>query len=126
MSGKDLVRGFLLAHSAPKEIMDALEDINSSVTSYKPVLPDDILKWNLEVRTMNCLKNARVNTLEQLLTLSESELLKIPNFGRKSLNMLKAYMAPLRLPTHTLVKLIRDDTKNWHDADQYSYPNKTE
>jgi DNA-directed RNA polymerase subunit alpha len=43
----------------------------------------------LSVRTTNCLKQANINTIAELVQLPESELLKFRNFGRKSLDELK-------------------------------------
>lgn len=43
----------------------------------------------LTVRSYNCLKNANIRTIEELVTKTEAEMLKTKNFGRKSLNELK-------------------------------------
>ncbi len=43
----------------------------------------------LSVRSYNCLKNARIRTLGELVQKSEGELLKTRNFGRKSLNEIR-------------------------------------
>ncbi len=54
---------------------------------------------NLTARTMNCLKRAGVNRVGEVLSMPKSELLKIRNFGQKSLEELygklaeKGYMA---------------------------------
>ena len=42
----------------------------------------------LSVRSMNCLKNDNIIYVEELVQKTESELLRTPNFGRKSLNEL--------------------------------------
>jgi len=47
-------------------------------------LPIDRL--NLSIRSRDCLKNMEVETLGDLLEYKKTELLKVPNFGRKSLN----------------------------------------
>lgn len=39
----------------------------------------------LSVRTYNCLKRARIDTVEKLLTMSDAELMKIRCFGEKCL-----------------------------------------
>ncbi len=46
----------------------------------------------LSVRTSNCLWNDGITELEQLQEFSEREMLRIPNFGRVSLNELKQRM----------------------------------
>jgi hypothetical protein len=51
------------------------------------LLPTDELE--LSVRAANCLKNMGVRTVGQLTAMSDAELLRYPNFGRRSLNQLK-------------------------------------
>lgn len=48
---------------------------------------------DLSVRTSNCLYNMGLTTLGELASLSEGELLRQPNFGRKSLNEVKALLS---------------------------------
>jgi DNA-directed RNA polymerase subunit alpha len=43
----------------------------------------------LSVRSYNCLKNAGIQTIGELVQKSESEMLRTKNFGRKSLNEIK-------------------------------------
>ncbi|HUR36394.1 MAG TPA: DNA-directed RNA polymerase subunit alpha, partial [Terriglobales bacterium] len=43
----------------------------------------------LSVRSYNCLKNANIQTIGELVQKSEAEMLKTKNFGRKSLNEIK-------------------------------------
>ena len=45
-----------------------------------------IEELDFTVRSYNCLKNAGVNSISDLTSMSYSELLKIKNLGRKSLN----------------------------------------
>jgi hypothetical protein len=52
------------------------------------------------VRTFNCLKNANINSLDQLSALNESEISRIPNLGKKSLNEIKETLASLNLILH--------------------------
>ena len=51
----------------------------------------------LSVRSYNCLKNANIKTIGDLVTKSESEMLKTKNFGRKSLNEIKDILAEMGL-----------------------------
>ena len=51
----------------------------------------------LSVRSSNCLRAANIQTLEDLVRRSESEMLKFRNFGRKSLNELNAILSELGL-----------------------------
>ncbi|MGD2269622.1 MAG: DNA-directed RNA polymerase subunit alpha [Desulfobacterales bacterium] len=51
----------------------------------------------LSVRSANCLKNANILKIYQLVTKSEAEMLKTKNFGRKSLNEIKEVLAEMGL-----------------------------
>lgn len=51
----------------------------------------------LSVRSSNCLKNARIHTIYQLVQKTDSEMLKTKNFGRKSLNEIKEVLASMDL-----------------------------
>lgn len=117
---KDLIRGFLLAHGAPSEVLNALADLREACVETGitvDFLPENIRLWPLSVRTSNCLANASIKTQTQLLSLSESEILKIPNFGRKSLNEIKQLIRPrVFAGVETSVKLVHEGM-GW-----YSYP----
>ncbi|MDX2480916.1 MAG: DNA-directed RNA polymerase subunit alpha [Desulfuromusa sp.] len=51
----------------------------------------------LSVRSANCLKNAQINLIGELVQKSEAEMLKTQNFGRKSLNEIKDILAEMGL-----------------------------
>jgi DNA-directed RNA polymerase subunit alpha len=51
----------------------------------------------LSVRSYNCLKNADIKTIADLVSKSEQEMLKTKNFGRKSLNEIKDILAEMGL-----------------------------
>ena len=51
----------------------------------------------LSVRSANCLKNAQINLIGELVEKSEAEMLKTQNFGRKSLNEIKDILAEMGL-----------------------------
>ena len=51
----------------------------------------------LSVRSANCLKNAEILKLYQLVQKSEAEMLKTKNFGRKSLNEIKEVLTDMGL-----------------------------
>nr|WP_319494652.1 DNA-directed RNA polymerase subunit alpha [uncultured Desulfobacter sp.] len=51
----------------------------------------------LSVRSSNCLKNARIHTIYQLVQKTDSEMLKTKNFGRKSLNEIKEVLTSMDL-----------------------------
>jgi DNA-directed RNA polymerase subunit alpha len=51
----------------------------------------------LSVRSANCLQNAGIDYIHQLVEKTEAEMLKTKNFGRKSLNEIKEILAELGL-----------------------------
>jgi len=51
----------------------------------------------LSVRSSNCLRAANIQTLGELVTKSEPEMLKYRNFGRKSLNEIGALLEDMNL-----------------------------
>jgi DNA-directed RNA polymerase subunit alpha len=51
----------------------------------------------LSVRSYNCLKNADIKTIGELVQKSEAEMLKTKNFGRKSLNEIKEILGNMGL-----------------------------
>jgi DNA-directed RNA polymerase subunit alpha len=51
----------------------------------------------LSVRSYNCLKNANIQTIGELVQKTESEMLRTKNFGRKSLNEIKEILGTMGL-----------------------------
>lgn len=51
----------------------------------------------LSVRSNNCLKNANIRTIGELVQKTDAEMLKTRNFGKKSLNEIKAILAEMGL-----------------------------
>jgi DNA-directed RNA polymerase subunit alpha len=58
----------------------------------------------LSVRSANCLKNANIMYIGELVQKSESEMLKTKNFGRKSLNEIKEILADMDLELGMKIK----------------------
>ena len=54
-------------------------------------------EMELSVRSYNCLKNANIRTIGELVQKTEAEMLKTKNFGRKSLNEIKEILASMGL-----------------------------
>jgi DNA-directed RNA polymerase subunit alpha len=71
---------------------DADEDQEFNENLFKRV--DEL---ELSVRSQNCLQNAGIEYIYQLVERSEAEMLKTKNFGRKSLNEIKEILADLDL-----------------------------
>jgi DNA-directed RNA polymerase subunit alpha len=54
-------------------------------------------EMELSVRSYNCLKNANIRTIGELVQKTEAEMLKTKNFGRKSLNEIKEILGGMGL-----------------------------
>ena len=67
----------------------------------KPVFNENLYRsveeLELSVRSANCLKNAEINKIYQLVQRTEAEMLKTKNFGRKSLNEIKEVLTEMGL-----------------------------
>ena len=60
-------------------------------------LDRSVEELELSVRSYNCLKNANITTIRELVQKTEPEMLKTKNFGRKSLNEIKEILATMGL-----------------------------
>jgi DNA-directed RNA polymerase subunit alpha len=79
----------------PVETVEAPQD-----TSHDPRLEHldrSVEELELSVRSYNCLKNANIQTIRELVQKSENEMLKTKNFGRKSLNEIKEILTKMGL-----------------------------
>ena len=61
------------------------------------VLNRSVEELELSVRSYNCLKNANIQTIGDLVQKTEPEMLRTKNFGRKSLNEIKEILGGLGL-----------------------------
>jgi DNA-directed RNA polymerase subunit alpha len=61
------------------------------------VLNRSVEELELSVRSYNCLKNANIQTIGDLVQKTEAEMLRTKNFGRKSLNEIKEILSGLGL-----------------------------
>ena len=59
--------------------------VEKAETQRDKVLEMTIEEMDLSVRSFNCLKRANINTVEDLISKTESEMMKVRNLGRKSL-----------------------------------------
>jgi len=72
-------------------------------------LSRSVEELELSVRSYNCLKNANIQTLDELVQKTDGEMLRTRNFGRKSLNEIKETLEDMGL--HLGVKLEAEDVK---------------
>ena len=72
------------------------EEIKKAPTFNENLLRS-VSELELSVRAANCLKNAGIETIAEMVQKTESEMLKTKNFGRKSLNEIKEILAEMGL-----------------------------
>lgn len=73
-----------------------------TVVEKEPERPDTVMKMTIEeldlsVRSFNCLKRANINTVEDLTSKTEEEMIKVRNLGRKSLEEVEHKLAMMGL-----------------------------
>src|SRR4051794_39636058 len=73
------------------------EPAERGMTQMNEVLNRSVEELELSVRSYNCLKNANIQTIGDLVQKSEAEMLRTKNFGRKSLNEIKEILQGLAL-----------------------------
>ena len=81
---------------------DSVEQISEAPVEIQEVISNDNLEKSVEelelsVRSYNCLKNANIETIRELVQKTEGEMLKTKNFGRKSLNEIKDLLTSMGL-----------------------------
>ena len=80
------------AETAPEA---AAEPSHAAVSNEN--LSKSVEELELSVRSYNCLKNANIRTIRELVQKTEAEMLKTKNFGRKSLNEIKEILQTMGL-----------------------------
>ncbi len=73
------------------------EEGEGEIEIFNPNLNKPVEDLELSVRSANCLKNADINFIGELTQKSDQEMLKTKNFGRKSLNEIKALLTEMDL-----------------------------
>jgi len=77
--------------------LHAQEPIQEKKADYNKNLLRNVNELELSVRAANCLKNANIRTIADLVQKTEMEMLKTKNFGRKSLNEIKEILNEMGL-----------------------------
>jgi DNA-directed RNA polymerase subunit alpha len=91
---KDQLSVFLNFEEEPEPIAQAIEEGSSQ---FNPNLYRSVEELELSVRSANCLQNANIKYIYELVQRTESEMLKTKNFGRKSLNEIKDILGEMGL-----------------------------
>jgi len=90
---------------APEEV------VNEEVLKIRNLLKTKVDDLELSVRSSNCLRAANIQTLEDLVKKTESEMLKYRNFGRKSLTELTNILSKLGLSFGMDVEKYKEQAK---------------
>jgi DNA-directed RNA polymerase subunit alpha len=91
---KEQMTPFINFEEEPEPVEDEEEESEERLNEnlFKPVS-----ELELSVRSANCLKNANITFIGELVQKTESEMLKTKNFGRKSLNEIKSILEDMGL-----------------------------
>lgn len=96
-------------------------DENEETRKINENLYRSVDELELSVRSANCLKNANIHLIGDLVQRTEAEMLKTQNFGRKSLNEIKDILAEMGLslgmalegfPDPEYLKMIREGSED--------------
>jgi len=79
------------------EPVESLVPMAEEPTPLNPNLFKSVDELELSVRSANCLQNANIRYIGELVQRTESEMLKTKNFGRKSLNEIKELLGTMNL-----------------------------
>jgi len=91
---KDHLTIFINFDESIEPVQEQLEDKKSD---FNKNLLRGVHELELSVRAANCLKNANIKSIGDLVQRSEAEMLRTKNFGRKSLNEIKEILAEMGL-----------------------------
>jgi DNA-directed RNA polymerase subunit alpha len=81
-----------------EEMPEQAEEVSErGLDKMNEVLNRSVEELELSVRSYNCLKNANIQSIGELVQKTESEMLRTKNFGRKSLNEIKEILANMGL-----------------------------
>jgi len=97
--GAKLVRDHLSIFINLDDPIDALGELDSDIlqATANDHLDKSVEELELSVRSYNCLKNANIRTIRELVEKTEPEMLRTKNFGRKSLNEIKEILKSMGL-----------------------------
>ena len=85
MGAKILCDHFTLFTDLSENVSSKSTVVEKAETQRDKVLEMTIEELDLSVRSFNCLKRANINTVEDLISKTEDEMIKVRNLGRKSL-----------------------------------------
>ncbi|MCK4911219.1 MAG: DNA-directed RNA polymerase subunit alpha [Thermodesulfovibrionales bacterium] len=77
--------------------VDQVDAVSEDVLAMNPNLLKSVDELELSVRAHNCLKNAEIKSIADLVQRTEYDMLRTKNFGRKSLNEIKEILGTMGL-----------------------------
>ena len=93
---RDHLNIFINLEDTADQVAEAQADLPRS-GALNENLDKSVEELELSVRSYNCLKNANIRTIRELVLKTEAEMLKTKNFGRKSLNEIKEILHTMGL-----------------------------
>lgn len=91
---KDQLSVFMNFDEEPEQMTEVKMDV---LPQHNPNLLRSVDELELSVRSANCLQNANIKYIYELVQRTEAEMLKTKNFGRKSLNEIKDILSEMGL-----------------------------
>ena len=91
---RDHLNVFIGGQTAERDVKDMMS--GEELKLFKTLM-QDVEVLDLSVRAMNCLNNANIKLIGELVTKTESRMLKYRNFGKKSLDEIKEKIEKLNL-----------------------------
>ncbi len=87
----------LFIHLDEQVMVEEMPQEDEEILRVRNLLKTRVDELELSVRSSNCLRAANIQTMSDLVTKSEAEMLKYRNFGRKSLNEIGALLEQMNL-----------------------------
>ena len=103
---KDHMQIFINFDEEPEPVQPQVDEKKQKVLAN---LAKCVEELELSVRSYNCLKNANIQTIAELVQKTDGEMLRTRNFGRKSLNEIKEILEDMGL--HLGIKIDEEDLK---------------
>lgn len=97
LGAKILNEHLMLFVGLTEEAKDAEIMVEKEEDKKEKVLEMTIEELDLSVRSYNCLKRAGINTVQELITKTEEDMMKVRNLGRKSLEEVQEKLSELSL-----------------------------
>jgi len=108
---KDHMQIFINFDEEPEPVQPQVDEKKQKMLANMAKCVEEL---ELSVRSYNCLKNANIQTIAELVQKTDGEMLKTRNFGRKSLNEIKEILEDMGL--HLGMRVDEEDLKQISQA----------